>query len=432
MLTPYKYQQDIINSESHKDSHALFVGMGLGKTLLSLELMKLKPIKKLLIICLKSKRHEWQEDALSQNNLNLVILDKGTKKNISLLESDCDGFVVNFESVWRLDTTLLDIVDESWGIIVDESHNIKNPRSKVTRFHMKLGNRTKYKTILTGTPQSDGYIDYLTQMNFLGKWNMTRNEFENKYCVMVKSTWLPYDAYEIGSYKNTNELTERLTSDCVYFERTPEYSVTNIDVELPNFPAYRKWMKDKVFTWKVKGETFRYLGDSSGSYRMGLRTFASGHLGGYARDSEKLEWVRDLFNSYDKRIVIFYNFNKERDDLVKLCESVGIPYSEYSGRTKDLDNFKNLERSVVLCNYGSASTGINDLVIASVCVMYSPTDNYITFEQAKKRIDRLGQKGNPIIYYLRVKGTVEVAIYRALKEGLDFDDKMFDKYLELC
>lgn len=421
-LKLYDYQQDIVDRESSKDSHALFMGMGSGKTVTSLELMALKPIKKLLIICLVSKRQDWKNDAQSQLGRNLIILDKGTKKNIPLLDSECDGFVVNFESVWRLDSELLDMIDDSWGIIIDESHNIKNPDSKITRFCMRLSRLTKYKAILTGTPQASGYVDYRTQMNFLGKWNMTLKEFERDYCVMQKITWLPYTAYEIASYKNTGALQESLQTDCVYYERTLDYETTHIDVEFPNFKPYITWRKDRVY----KG----HLGDTLGAYRMGLRTFASGHLGEHHVKSKKIEWLKDLFNAYDKRVVIFYNFNVERDDLVELCQSLKLPYSEYNGREKDLSNFKNSPNGVAICNYKSASVGINDLVVASVCVFYSPTDDYVMFEQAKKRIDRIGQTTSPTLYYFRVKGTVEVAIYNALKQGLDFDERLFNNYVD--
>lgn len=432
MLKLYEYQQEIVDRERDKDSHALFVGMGLGKTVMSLELMKLKPTNKLLVVCLVSKVNDWVSDAKSQSGLTLVPLRKGTKKNIELLNSDCDGFVVNFESLWRLGDSLLDMIDDTWSIIVDESHNIKTPTSKVTRYTMRLGKRTPYKCILTGTPQSGGYVDYLTQMNFLGKWNMTRKEFEDQYCVMVEVHWTPYKSFEIGSYKNTNKLNELLAGDCVYLERDSKYPTTHIDVEIDNSPPYRRWMKDKVFKWKENGTEHIHIGDSSGGYRSGLRTFASGHLGLYRRESEKLTWLRDLFNSYDKRVVVFYNFNKERDDIISLCESLELPWSEYNGRGKDLTKFMTEDNGVAICNYKSASVGINDLVVAQVCVFYSPTDDYILFEQAKKRIDRIGQTGSPTLYYLRVKGTVEVAIYNALQKGLDFDDRLFDIYLDMC
>ena len=84
----------------------------------------------------------------------------------------------------------------------------------------------------------------------------------------------------------------------------------------------------------------------------------------------------------------------------------------------------------MLANYGSASTGINELVVANMVIMYSLPSNFIDFAQAKKRIDRIGQERVPMYYYLMAEGTVEMSIYNSLMMGQDFDDNLFDKYLE--
>ena len=102
MIKLYDYQLDIVEREKGKKSHALFMGLGSGKTVTSLTIMSQKPTTKLLIVCLVSKRNEWKKDAQSQLGLNLTILDQGTKKNHELLLDDSDGYVINFESAWRL------------------------------------------------------------------------------------------------------------------------------------------------------------------------------------------------------------------------------------------------------------------------------------------------------------------------------------------
>ena len=86
--------------------------------------------------------------------------------------------------------------------------------------------------------------------------------------------------------------------------------------------------------------------------------------------------------------------------------------------------------AVAICNYASASLGLNDLVLSNVCVMYSPTEDYINFTQSRKRIDRLGQTKKPLFYYLQTKNSIETAIYKSLKVGKNFDDRMFEKYLQ--
>ena len=43
--------------------------------------------------------------------------------------------------------------------------------------------KTKYKICLTGTPQSQGYIDYYNQLYFLDKMDMSMTFFKDRYCI---------------------------------------------------------------------------------------------------------------------------------------------------------------------------------------------------------------------------------------------------------
>src|SRR5699024_8002599 len=106
------------------------------------------------------------------------------------------------------------------------------------------------------------------------------------------------------------------------------------------------------------------------------------------------------------------------------------PYSIYNGSIKDLTRFKEDAQGIALVNYGSGSTGINELVISNVEIHYSVTTSYIDFVQAKKRIDRIGQTKKPLYYYLVMENTIDSKILESLKKGLDFDEKMFEKYME--
>jgi SNF2 family DNA or RNA helicase len=78
----------------------------------------------------------------------------------------------------------------------------------------------------------------------------------------------------------------------------------------------------------------------------------------------------------------------------------------------------------------SASLGINDLVKANICIMFSPSTNFTDYVQSKKRIDRIGQTKKPLFYNLYCKDTVEEKILKTIKKGQNFDDKMFNKYME--
>lgn len=426
MKTLFKYQQDIVDKATTK-SVPLFMGMGTGKTVTSLNIFKNNPTNKILIICLISKMNDWKEDLQEECNIDAVILNKGSAKNKKMVDTygNVTAFIVNFESAWRCDN-LLKWVDNNATVLIDESHLIKNPTSKIGRFCRLLSCRTKYKLILTGTPQSQGYIDYYNQLYFCDIMNMSFKQFKDTYCIYEDKFYNGFRIKELIGYRKEKELEDIIQNNCIFYERKPDENLIPEDIvqhfEKPK--AYDSFRKVRVFK--------DVIADNNGKLQYALRTICSGNIGEYEVDNQKIQWLSDFLDCTDDRVVIFYNFDVERDRIIKLLDKKKIVYDEYNGRRKSFNNFKANDKSVILCQYKSASTGINDLVVANVCVFYSLTNEYINFVQSKKRLDRIGQTKKPLFYYLICKNTVEEATWETLQQGKDFDDRMFEKYLEGC
>lgn len=420
----YNYQQGIVDEQSTRKSCNLFMDMGTGKTVTSLALFEQNPTHKILIICLVSKLKDWQEDLLKELNIDAIILDKGTKKNQTLLSMNDSAYIINFESAWRL-KELVNWVDRDTTILIDESHKIKNPTSAIGKFCRALGKKTKYKYILTGTPQSQGYIDYYNQLYFTDTLNVSFADFKKLFCIYEQQYFNGFPIKSLVGYKNKDVLDKVINDNCVFYRRTVAEDMIPTDIvkrfEKPN--KYDFFKKNRVWDDVVA--------DSNGKLFSILRTICSGNIEHHEVDDQKIKWLEDLIDCLDERLVVFYNFNIERDRIITMLEKNKIAYSEYSGRTKDFTEFKNNKKSVVLCQYKTASTGINDLVIASKCVFYSLPTAYIDFEQAKKRIDRIGQTEKPLFYYLICKNTLEEKIYNNLLNGEDFDEIKFAQYMSL-
>lgn len=421
----FPYQQEIVDTQ-YRDSVALFMDMGTGKTYVSMGMFQKSNCGKLLVICLATKVNDWERDISNELGLKTTALNKGTKHNRKLLNDESDALVISFSSSWRLEE-LLDWVDDDTYIIVDESHKIKNHKSKVGKFHRKLANKTDHKAILTGTPQSQGYVDYYNQFYFLGIMDMKYKDFEDRYCKIARISWGGFPVKEIVGYKNTDELDSLINDNAIYYERdiNDEFIPSEITVDFKKIRKYNKIKKDRVYEDK-SGEL--HLFDTSGSLMHATRELASGYLKDDILDDSKVKWIKDFVESYDGRIVIYYNYNRELNMLKEALKKEAV--SEYNGSTKDLSEFKSNDQGIVLVNYASGSTGINDLVISNVEIHYSLTTSYIDFVQAKKRIDRIGQEKKPVYYYLVMENTIDSKILKTLQEGSDFDEEMFEKYLE--
>lgn len=419
----FPYQQNIVNSIT-STSTPLFMGMGTGKTITSLNIFKKFKTTKILIICLISKINDWKEDLYKECGIESVILRNSSKKNNEIVETENNlAYIINFESAWRCNQ-LIKWVDKDTTILIDESHLIKNPTSKIGKFCRLLSSKTKNKLILTGTPQSQGYIDYYNQLYFCGILNISFREFKTKYCIYEDKFYNGFRIKTLAGYKNKEELDEIIKSKCVFYERKTDDELIPTDI-------IQYFEKPKIYDkFKSKRIYKDYVADNNGKLQYALRTICSGNITDYEVDDQKIKWVSDFLECVDDRVVIFYNFDVERDRLIKLLNKKNIPYSEYNGREKSFDNFKENNKSVILCHYKSASTGINDLVISNICIYFSLPREYINFIQSKKRLDRIGQTKKPLFYYLICKDTIEIATYKTLMEGKDFDDMMFENYMK--
>lgn len=422
MTELYEYQKKIVDNEKKK-STALFMEPGTGKTITSLALFQKSKQPKILVICVLSKLQDWQDDLWKEVSRPSIILNKGTKKNDEIiLNEKTNALIINFESAWRC-KELSNWVDKDTYIIIDESHKMKSIKSKIGKFCSKLKTKTDTKCILTGTPQSTGYIDYYNQLNFIDVISVPFKMFSEAYCVYETQKYNGFPFKQLVGYKNTYSLDRIINENCVFFKRdlNNDQIPTEVNVALEKPKKYDAFKKVRIYE--------DYAADNVSKLFVTLRKMCSGNIDIYQVDDQKIKWLEDLCEDLTYRLVIFYNFNFERDAIIGLMQKLKIPYSQYNGDVKDLTNFTKYDNGVAICQYMSASLGLNDFVKANICVMYSPSLSYTDYTQSKKRIDRIGQTKKPLFYNLYCKGTIEEKILQSIKKGITFDERMFETYM---
>ena len=319
MKTLFDYQKEIVQKANK--SNALFMKMGTGKTITSLKIAEKWKCEKLLVVCLKSKIQDWIDEIEEETYF-----------------CKDEYMVINFESVWR-STKAIDFCNNKTMIIVDESHKIKNPKSKVSQYMRYLGNLTKYKLVLTGTPQNEEYYDYWMQMGFIDSplYKIPLKDFENYYVNYILDYLGGHYFKRIKSYNQTDKLKEAINEKAFYKEYESNYGNPIEIYEKLNTPSfYKSFMKDKVYKDVVA--------DSDMSLRTYLRQCCSGFIKNYRLDKNvKEKWLEDFLEITNDRIVIFVNYNMEIKIIQDLCKKLNRPYSIYNGEVKDLYNFKKFE-----------------------------------------------------------------------------------------
>ena len=141
----------------------------------------------------------------------------------------------------------------------------------------------------------------------------------------------------------------------------------------------------------------------------------------------RYEAFRDLVNSTEDRLIVFYNFTEEMERLKGIAKGLNRPVSVLSGEEKNLDAYRYQHNSITFIQYQAGAMGGN-FQLANKIIYFSLPKVRNCGEQSQKRIHRLGQE-RPCFYYLMIcPGTVEEDILSNLEMRKDYTDELFRKY----
>lgn len=398
---------------------------GVGKTYSALGAYLQSGCNKLLVICLAPKVADFAEDGALMD-IEITPLNKGTRKNKELL-AESDRVAISFESVWRINE-LLKWVDEDTFIIIDEGHKVGVTTSKVTKFTMKLCKKTVYVRILTATPISNGkFENFYPLLHMLNVFRKPKKEFYDLFVTERMQQMGAARFMQVIGYRNEHLLKQMIDEVSVRYERDKPYMPQDFYYKTKK-PAFYNKLK-KVRMYKDDLDNIIEL-DSSSKLFNALRQVSHGFLKGVHKQvsKEPFERLQAVLEEYSvERIVIFYNYNAEFYMISELLNKLKRPYSSYNGNNKDLTNFKDYDNGVVLAQYKSASTGINSLKIASVCIFNSMPLSSTDYIQAKARVDRFGQERTPNFIHIIPDTQIEKKIFKTVTNGKDFTNEMIEE-----
>lgn len=316
--------------------------------------------------------------------------------------------IINYDLIWRR-KELSQLKD--FTLILDESSLIQNETSKRAKFILKNLDPTNV-ILLSGTPVNGKYEQLWSQCHLLG-WKISKALFYRQYLVYSRSE----DGYPvISGYKNVKRLKRKLREYGAVFMKTEEVidlpEQTFIDVKVPESKEYKKFRKDRIIT--IDDKTL--VGDTTLTNMLYQRMLC-GHF-----NNGKLEAFKDILESTNDRLVVFYNFNEECAKLEQICRENGRTIGFCNGSVKELGVFDKNENSVILVQYQSGAYGLN-LQKANKIVYFSPPLSSDLYEQSKKRIHRINQT-KPCFYYL-LKSGIDYRIYDVLAMRRDYTDELF-------
>ena len=142
-------------------------------------------------------------------------------------------------------------------------------------------------------------------------------------------------------------------------------------------------------------------------------------------DPSRTNAVLDILKEHPK-LIIFYNFDYERDLLKSINYGKKVEVAEWSGHAHNPIPRSNFW--VYLVQYTAGCEGWN-CIRTDTILFYSQNYSYRVMEQACGRIDRLNTPYTDLYYYhLKSHSGIDLAISRALSQKKKFNERKFTKW----
>ena len=455
--------------------YALLFEQGCGKSLTAVaiagQLYQQGVINKVLVVAPLAVCPVWPRefaDYAAFKHTVAVMDGTKTQKLARLHELMASGTglqiaVVNYESVWRLEKEILAFRPSL--IICDESQRIKDPMSKQSKSIHMLGDRARYKLILTGTPIANSPLDFFSQYRFLDRsiFGDSWYAFRARYATMAQeinhSTGRKYS--KIVGYQHLDELVSKAHSIATRITKAQALDLPEqIDqwqycyLEHDARKAYNELSKNSI-------TELEYLGLAISTRHIMTRIlrlsqiaggFVKTDLDGYEEEKgagelvaiskAKLNLLQDTLSDLlanNKKVVIFARFTAEINAIAEIVSAAvgqdgyrlidgSVPGSTRGQAVADFQQDPQVK--VFIAQIQTAGLGIT-LTAADTAIFYSTDYSYTNYEQARARIHRIGQKNKCTYIHLVAKDTVDEDVYEALRHKANVADMIVDNWHKL-
>lgn len=460
---PKAYQSELWEKTKNHKAYGNTFSTGAGKTYTTIVSYNNNPTKNLLIISPVNVVKQWERELNNHSTKECKVFQykktdtiKTINKKLLEQRGEYNTIIINYEKVNKM-VGLLEVIDDSWTIILDEAHRINKwgelTRKQRRRYHEKideqiaenttravvsLGKLAEFKYLLTATPvegKFGGYIEYYPLIRFMGYTKMTYEEFYDAYVrfTAINFGTSPFPTKVITGYRNTAQLDNFLEKIFFgYNAKYGDYEPTEQFITLPKSKNYNSLLMENVYkdifirNISQKRVTLKYI---TGGRVVG-ETFELDRVV-YDDNTEKVDWLEDFIKDVDGSVVVMYNYDAELYMLEKLMQKMKVEYIVINGATKDKDyEIHQKKWKVMLGQFKSASTGTDGLQhFSNNLVMYSMPESSTLYKQALGRINRHGQTKVPNYYFLEMEGTVDTQVRRMIEEKLDFTEETLNRFL---
>ena len=430
----HNYQWESIEHIMRHSHSALFLEMGLGKTISTLTAVKklmyeeLDIDKPLIVAPKRVTESVWGDEIEKWSHVRNLKLSKiiGTEKQRkAALQKNADIYIVSRDNIVWL---CRQYIKSTWPfdmLIIDESSSFKS--HKVQRFIALKALQLLFKrvVILTGTPASNSLMDLWSQIYLLD-----RGKRLGRYITTYRDNYFRPDktkdhiiySYRLKDKDCENKIHAKISDICIsmkaedYLE-LPERIDNTIEIKFPPElqSNYNEFEKEKVL--ELFSENTIITAVNAAVLTNKLLQFADGAV--YDDDKNvheihelKLDALEEIIENVNGQpVLVAWTYRHARDRIMKRLKK----YNPRELKTdKDIKDWNRGAIPVMLTHPASGGHGLNLQGGGNIIVWFGQIWSLELYQQLNARILRQGQQAETvIIHHIIVKKTMDPEVIRS-------------------
>lgn len=448
----HEYQVKGVKHIIDNEFCALFLDMGLGKTVTTLTAIKDLLDNCIISNCLviapkKVTQVTWSDEIKAWahlKDLTISVIDGTVKQRREAYEKKADIYAISRDNiVW--------LVMEYGGIklpydmvVIDELSSFKNYASKRFKALRKVRKFIPRVVGLTGTPSPNGLIDLFAQMYLIDQ-----GERLGKSITAYRDRFFRPDKRNgdiVYSYalKSPQEETEKQISDLISditismtaedYLKMPDRMPIYDYVELPPkaMEAYTTFEREQIIEL-INSDT-PLTAASAAALGNKLQQMAGGRV--YDEDKkvidvhdEKIEKLKEIVEaSNGEPVLVAYAFKHEQ---VRIMEALKEFKPRKLETAQDIADWNEGKAPLMVAHPASVGHGINIQKGGHILVWFGLTWSLELYQQFNARLYRQGQMKPVMVHHIVAKNTIDEKIIKALEGKKQTQDGLMQSIKEL-
>ena len=431
---------------------ALFLDMGLGKTVTTLT-----AIKELLDNCIignalviapkKVTQVTWSDEIRNWAHLQGVtisVIDGNVKQRRDAMRRKADIYAVSRDNIVWLVTEMGGVKLPYDMVVIDELSSFKNHQSKRFRALRKVRKFIPRVVGLTGTPSPNGLIDLFAQMYLidegerLGKTitgyrdRFFRPDKRNGDIVYTYALKKPADETEKAISDLISDITISMTAED-YLKMPDKIMLYDyVDMSDRCLKDYENFVMEQVLELINSDEPITAA--SAAALSNKLQQYANGAIYDADRNvreihEEKLEKLKELVEAANgSPVLVAYQYQHDLHRIMKALKEYNPVKLE---KPEQIAEWNAGKIDVLVTHPASAGHGLNLQKGGNILVWFGNTWSLELYMQFNARLYRQGQSKPVYIHHIVTRGTIDEKIIKALSDKKETQDGLMQSIKEL-